>query len=103
MRSDLSDERNDIQIEFTESSDTSGFYEITNSTLKNHIRNSRVGDQQEETHLQSGNQEEEDFGNDNHLQVLQDSSTNLRRTSRRTQPVSYFSISRVFKTLIWKF
>lgn len=67
MRSDLLDERNDIQIEFAESSDTSGFYEITNNAIdcKDQVQSSIA-----QTHQQSAGR--------------------LRRTSRRTEPVSLF-------------
>lgn len=65
MRSDLLDERNDIQIEFAESSDTSGFYEITNSNIdcKDQVQSLIVQSQQQ-------------------------TAGRLRRTSRRTEPVS---------------
>ena len=70
MRSELLDERNDIQIEFAESSDTSGFYEITNNAIdcKDQVQTLIVQSQQ------------------------QHSAGRLRRTSRRTEPVRIFLI-----------
>jgi hypothetical protein len=76
MRSDLSNERNDLQtaIEFAESSDTSGFYEITNNVLDT------------KTHIQQLQQQNSNIDEEQQQQR----NSRLRRTSRRTQPVIYF-------------
>ena len=70
MRSDLSDERNDLQtaIEFAESSDTSGFYEIPNNAMESKCQLNS---------LKTLTTEQQTLG----------SNSRLRRTSRRTQPV----------------